>query len=407
MRKIILFLFVLTSILKADWEPVNSPVNFTINTVSFIYNQSTGYVGCLAGNIYKTTNGGTNWQFQNLGGGNGIDINDIFINPVNNNYVYAGGNDGVIHKTTNSGVNWSFVDLGTPGIRSIIFLDLLHGIAASYGNQMFVTSNGGDNWTTVSTGLFSENYWSGCYTSNAVYFSASAGKIVKSTNGGANWSIQTINEDAAIYSIFFKDVNTGYAGTSGGKVYQTTNGGSNWFLLSVLNPPIGIYCITSNGFDLYLCGNSGSIYKRPEGGSAWYLQTTNASVTLNDICFTGEFTGYTVGVNGLIRKTTNGGNPIGIEQISTEIPGNYALSQNYPNPFNPETNMEFAVPRNSYVKLVVYDNIGREVLLLVDAELSAGKYKVDFNAGSLPSGVYFYRLLTEEYSITKKMMLVK
>jgi len=92
---------------KADWETVNSPVNFDINTVSFIYNQNTGYIGCLAGNIYKTTNGGT---------------------------------------------NWTFVDLGNSGIRSIIFFDLLHGLAASYGTQMFITSNGGSNWSTVNTG---------------------------------------------------------------------------------------------------------------------------------------------------------------------------------------------------------------------------------------------------------------
>ncbi len=392
---------------KADWETVNSPVNFDINTVSFIYNQNTGYIGCLAGNIYKTTNGGTNWLFQNLAGGNGIDINNIFINPVNNNYVYAAGDDGVIHKTTNGGTNWTFVDLGNSGIRSIIFFDLLHGLAASYGTQMFITSNGGSNWSTVNTGLFSENYWDGCYTSNAVYFSASGGKIVKSTNGGVNWSIQSINENVPVYSLYFKDVNTGYAGTGGGKIYQTTNAGTNWFLLSVLNPPISINSITSNGFDIYLCGNSGSIYKRPEGGNTWYLQTTNFSSTLKDLCFNGEYTGYTVGVNGAIRKTTNGGNPIGIEPVSGVIPDNFELSQNYPNPFNPETKIEFSVPQRTFVKLAVYDNIGRQVSLLVNENLAAGNYQLNFNAGNLPSGIYFYRIMTNEYSLTKKMMLVK
>lgn len=407
MRKLIILLFTVSSILKADWETVNSPVNFDINTVSFVYNQNTGYIGCLAGNIYKTTNGGTNWQFQNLAGGNGIDINDIYINPVNNNYVYAAGADGVIHKTTNGGNNWTFIDVGNPSITSIIFFDLLHGLAASYGTQMFITSNGGNNWSTVNTGLLSENYWDGCYTSNAVYFSASGGKIVKSTNGGVNWSIQSINENVAVYSLYFKDVNTGYAGTGNGKVYQTTNGGTNWFLLSVLNQPISINCITSNGFDIYLCGNSGSIYKRPGGGNTWYLQTTNFNSTLHDLCFTGEFTGYTVGVNGVIKKTTNGGNPIGIEPIAGSIPLEFSLLQNYPNPFNPVTKFEFSLPGSGHVEIIIYDAAGRIAEVLINEELKAGVYQAEWNGSGFSSGVYFYKLITKEYTETRKMILVK
>ncbi len=89
------------------------------------------------------------------------------------------------------------------------------------------------------------------------------------------------------------------------------------------------------------------------------------------------------------------------------IPKEFALYQNYPNPFNPATTIEFDLPERSNVKLVVYDVLGREVEKLVDEELDAGRYKVNFNASNLPSGVYFYRIVSGKFVDTKKMMYLK
>ncbi len=100
-------------------------------------------------------------------------------------------------------------------------------------------------------------------------------------------------------------------------------------------------------------------------------------------------------------------NPIGIEPISTIIPGKFSLEQNYPNPFNPETKIKFSVPQRSYVKLSIFDVTGKTVDKLVDESIDAGTYEVKWNATSKPSGVYFYRLETGEYSSTKKMIVVK
>jgi len=406
MKKIISVLMFFNAVLFADWEIVNSPVNMSIFTVRFA-NSSTGYIGSAAGMIYKTTNGGEGWSFQQLAGLGGYNINEIFINPINSNHVYAAGVDGSFHKTTNAGANWSFVDLGSNNLSTLIFFDLLHGLAASYGTQMYITSNGGNNWTTVSTGLPSENYYSSFLTGNAAYFSASGGKIAKTTNAGLNWTIQNINESSAIFSLYFTDVNTGYAGTDNGKVYQTTNGGVNWFLLSVISPSFSIQGFNSNGVDLYICGNGGNIYKRPAGGNNWYQQVSNYSSSFNDVCFLNEFTGFAVGSNGTIRKTTNGGNPIGIEVISNSIPGEFSLNQNYPNPFNPVTNIQFSVPHGSDVKLIVFDELGQQTAELVNQRLSAGSYKVDLDASWFKSGVYFYRLSAGSFTETKRMILVK
>lgn len=95
-----------------------------------------------------------------------------------------------------------------------------------------------------------------------------------------------------------------------------------------------------------------------------------------------------------------------IEETS-EIPVKYALYQNYPNPFNPLTTIEFDIPEKTSVKLIIYDVLGKDIAVVVDGELEPGKYKVNFNASGLPSGVYFYHLKAGKFSSVKKMILLK
>jgi len=99
--------------------------------------------------------------------------------------------------------------------------------------------------------------------------------------------------------------------------------------------------------------------------------------------------------------------PIGISNISTETPSRYNLSQNYPNPFNPVTNLEFEISKFGLVSLKIYDMIGKEIANLISTNLSPGKYNYNFDASDLASGIYFYTLKVNEFSVTKKMNLVK
>ncbi|MBK6878310.1 MAG: T9SS type A sorting domain-containing protein [Ignavibacteria bacterium] len=112
------------------------------------------------------------------------------------------------------------------------------------------------------------------------------------------------------------------------------------------------------------------------------------------ICFSG-------GPNGVV----------GITQSSSEVPEAYSLEQNYPNPFNPSTTIKFAIPQGSLskviAKLVIYNTLGAEVATLINNELSAGNYEVEFDASNFASGVYFYRLTAGAFSETKRMMVVK
>jgi len=101
--------------------------------------------------------------------------------------------------------------------------------------------------------------------------------------------------------------------------------------------------------------------------------------------------------------------PIGIQPISSVL-GDYELKQNYPNPFNPSTSIEFSLPKNSDVSLIVYNMQGLEVAsLLNNTKLNGGRYKYDFNADdyNLTSGVYFCRLTTGDFVSTMKMLLIK
>ena len=98
---------------------------------------------------------------------------------------------------------------------------------------------------------------------------------------------------------------------------------------------------------------------------------------------------------------------IGIENNGNEIPAQFKLEQNYPNPFNPVTDIKFSIPKTGFVKLIVYDILGREIKTLVSENLAAGNYKYDFDASGIASGVYFYRLESENFTDVKKMLLIK
>ncbi|MEO8514155.1 MAG: SBBP repeat-containing protein [Ignavibacteria bacterium] len=94
-------------------------------------------------------------------------------------------------------------------------------------------------------------------------------------------------------------------------------------------------------------------------------------------------------------------------QSRIEMPSTFSLSQNFPNPFNPVTKISFSIPNNSYTKLVVFDISGKQVAELVDNELDAGTYNIDFDGSSLASGTYFYRITSGDFTDVRKMVLVK
>jgi uncharacterized delta-60 repeat protein len=128
----------------------------------------------------------------------------------------------------------------------------------------------------------------------------------------------------------------------------------------------------------------------------------------NNVCVTGartlvgSYRDYTT-----IKYSQQRPSPFALEGPANEIPKEFSLSQNYPNPFNPITKIRFGLPKDANTRIFVYDALGNEVSELVNQRLQAGFHEVEWSGSDFGSGVYFYKLITNEYSETKKMILIK
>ncbi len=174
-----------------------------------------------------------------------------------------------------------------------------------------------------------------------------------------------------------------------------------------------------NNSNVYVTGSSigigteydyATIKYNSAGVMQWVIRfndSVNANDYANAIVTDNSGNVYVAGEGNNEFMTVKYSQPTGINPISSDIPKSYSLSQNYPNPFNPSTKIKFGVPKNGVVHLVIYDAIGREVSTLVNEQLNAGTYEAEWNALNFPSGVYFSKLVSGDYSETKKLVLVK
>jgi hypothetical protein len=124
------------------------------------------------------------------------------------------------------------------------------------------------------------------------------------------------------------------------------------------------------------------------------------------IYFAGQRTTILKGavINGIVYGDTT---LVNVEERGGSVPGEFALNQNYPNPFNPVTVISFYLPVQGKVDLSVFDLLGRNVVTLINGELSSGEHRIEFNASKLAAGVYFYKIQSGSFSKIKKMTLLK
>jgi hypothetical protein len=250
-----------------------------------------------------------------------------------------------------------------------------------------------------------------------------------------------------------------FAGSFDGGAFRSTNGGASWAPLAGLNHPHIAVLVSNVGGDL-LAANGGvvaagftnGIYRSTDDGENWnriYSDPTYDYVHALALNSQGHIYAG-VWADGVIRSTDNGvswtrenlglanvfvrslaiddrGNifagthhlyqspPGGIyrslESTVTSVPTtdntlgkSYALLQNYPNPFNPTTTIRFNILKDSYVRLRIYNILGQAVATLIDDKKQAGLHEVIWNASDMPSGAYFYRLMTDAYTETKTLV---
>jgi len=140
------------------------------------------------------------------------------------------------------------------------------------------------------------------------------------------------------------------------------------------------------------------------------LPSTWVDTNVNIGVFAYFNTGSLNSMGSFVLQTKKGGVTAPISGVGNnyyEVPSDYALSQNYPNPFNPTTNIKFNIPKDGQTTLKVYDVLGNEVSTYFDTYLKAGIYNVVFDGAGLSSGVYFYKLVSGNFTDTKRMILTK
>jgi photosystem II stability/assembly factor-like uncharacterized protein len=406
----------------SNWTPVTSGYSGFLWDVTFI-NENTGFAAAQNGALLKTTNGGSNWTEIDLNiqePGNDVEIIDF----VNDNTGYLGIDRGYIGKTTNGGVDWKISHTGNFGHNhGISFPSIDTGYSfTKYGNHL-KTTNGGLNW--IDLGHRGASYYGhACFINNNIGFAGGQDGFISITrNGGATWDSVIVDSVSWFFDVGKADDNTWFAVGYGdynpstsynGFIYRSTDAGYNWTHISFPDHQIGsIYF--PNSLTGYAATNGNIMYKTTNMGDSWFpTRCINASNSYG-IYFVNDLTGWAVGGSGqIIKTTTGGGELIGIEPVTSEIPKTFLLYQNYPNPFNPVTKIKFNIPANYFnkglqplVQVRIYDILGREVAVLVNEQLTAGKYEVTWDASNFSSGVYFYMLTAGEYSVSKKMLMIK
>jgi hypothetical protein len=280
------------------------------------------------------------------------------------------------------------------------------------------------------------------FSSNRLYpssWSISETFYKRSTDGGVSWGadtcISTIDSWASSWpSIVVSGSYLHVAmydsrGSLNNIFYKrSTNGGVSWgtdvqLTYNIGYPGVGPNIAASGSvayvvFPIYTSDTKVKVYynRSTDAGVSWGASTLlTTQDTANNFAPFVEVSGPAVHVIWADRRNGKGEiyykrNPtgnIGIQNIGTEIPSSYSLSQNYPNPFNSMCNVQFSMCKAGNVKLVVYDVQGREVQILVNERLQAGTYKASFDGSALNSGVYFYKLTTDGYTETKRMIMIK
>jgi photosystem II stability/assembly factor-like uncharacterized protein len=405
--------------------------------------------------LYKTTDGGANWFPITNGIGTIKNFLCFAMSPVDANTIYAGSSfqvatstgPSVIYKSTDGGANWFLSSNGLPGASTDINPIRTMQVSALNPNVVIAT-------------LFMNTVTGGFYVSN------DAGANWTKKHNGLPSDIGQNMRSSAIRPLFDNQFYVGMDGADSLGVWATTDGGNNWFgfsggtLLNTFviralafnstgNHTLYAGCSSTNGAGIYeytfsfipveLVSFSADVYSN-DVVLSWITATETNNYgfeilrSLNDGTQIWETIGFVAG-NGTSSEFRNysftdvnvaagnylyrlkqldyGGNYslLKIVEVTVLPPDNYVLMQNYPNPFNPNTRIAFNVPTSSHTILKVTDVIGNVVATLLDGFIPPGSYELDFDAssinGGLPSGVYFYTLQAGDFSVTKKMMLLR
>lgn len=422
------------------WRRYELPFNI-LPTAIYFTGVSTGYItGASPYNIIKTSDGGTNWIVTHSGASS---LNTVFFADGRG---FAGGDNGLILKTTNEGELWySQNSLTAEKINSIYFTDSLNGTVVGNNGLIITTTTSGEIPTyKIITGNVryedNDNAVTGGWV-RAIKYDTTSGQIITIDSAEINpngeylvkvpigdstdimayqddetadyvptyypssidWTesetiFPTENRSNVNIKVFRMDTTSTPQGYASGKVFKTVLRPDNSEL-----PGSIVYAKVGNIFKGFSISDAEGKYKidLPLGSYKLYVKRYG---------YTNDSTGVTIqsptlthdSLTFYLQKLSSGINP---QEGGQTI--YYHLNQNYPNPFNPSTSIEYVIGSTSFVKLTIYDITGKEIAVLENSEKFPGNYKVDFQAGNLPSGIYFYKLETNKFVSSRSMILLK
>lgn len=448
---------------KAAWAS-STPGNFCHADIHRLEYNGTVLYCCSDGGVYKSTNDGNNWTDLNLklstlqyqsadydptnllsfqggtqdnnkqtstdGGNNWIqrstgDGGYTIVDPVNTNYIYGQYVNGSIQRSNNSGVSFTNITPGTstgglfynpyeiaPGDHNTI----VFGRADIWKTTNAQTATTSSGWTQIATTSIVGGSVSAIGISatniNKIYIGTSNGRILVTTDNGANWSVQTGYPYVSDFIVDNTNDNICYAtlgGTGTTHVLKTTNSGLNWTSITGNLPNIAANSIVMRTLSprMLFVGTDFGVFQSTNDGANWISFSSGLPmVEVYDMKYKQTIGMILVATHGRGCWTFDLNSTLGIDPFG-KIPAQYKLSQNYPNPFNPTTNIAFDIPKYNSVILEIYDMSGKKIEELVNQNLNAGHYQVQWDASKYSSGAYVSKLTTPDYSATSKLMLIK
>ncbi len=350
--------------------------------------------------VFRSVNNGGSWTAVNSG------LTNLNISSFGKlgTYLFTGTLEGVF-RSENSGGSWIHVSSGLTEEK--VFALLVNGtdlFAGTWGGGVFRSNNNGNSWSFC--GIPNSNIYSLIASGTNIFAGTIGSGIYLSTNNGSSWN--PVNSGLPPTTIVISDIalcgTIVYLGTWGNGVFRSTNNGSTWQSTALTSDTI--MTLISSGNNL-IAGTRSGIVVSSNNGASWIVkdQGFNAAPNVLALRVVNNYMFAGTEEHKVWRRSLS--EVFAVKNISTEVPDAFTLSQNYPNPFNPKTIITFELPKTELVSLTVYDELGREIETLVNEQLHAGTYEVDWNASNYPSGVYFYTMRTEGYTETKRMILIK
>ncbi len=414
---------------QPGWEIIPSGTIAELNSI-FFYDYEVGFACGDSGVVIVSIDSGKTWQ--TLQTPVTYDLNDLYM--FDDNTLCIVGDQGTSLFSGNGGSSWTIgPSLTQDDLLSVSFSGTIGICGASSQTILWGTYTGnGIFWIVIQSGFFGGGFWGTYMLSPQIGFVTGENSIFqpllgRTTDSGVNWDFTAFylnNNEGRATGVDFTDLNIGYVSArvwdGTGAIAKTTDGGNNWNSTIFSDPLWSIdFPISGTSQIGYSVGDAGTILKTYDAGINWQQQNSGTSLKLNKVFLKDFDFGFAVGENGIILRTTTGGDPVTIVENENQSPNTFQLFQNYPNPFNPTTKIKFTLAyviasgtkQSQFVTLKIYDTLGNEIAILVNNELPAGEYEVEFNTSSIKllpsSGIYFYQLRAGEFIQTKKMLMIK